>query len=194
MKIKDNVLIKLENEDVENGTFVIPDSITEIGICAFESCTNLKSIDISDNITVIRDCAFKKCKNLESIKISKNIQHIGVGAFLHCGKLIKKGKYTICEIIRVEDKIRYFCGHQEYEIGKQMPVIDDKKGCNIGYTYFENLYNIFNYYAWDLKDIALFEVETGDIVEKDKYDSLYVTNTIKLIRRIPWSEAFEENK
>ena len=74
-----------------------------------------------------------------------------------------------------------------------MPVIDDKKGCNIVYTYFENLYNIFNYYYGDLKDIALFEIEPGNIVKKNKYnrDSRRITNTIKLVRQIPWNKVFE---
>ena len=217
MKIEGTTLVTVSNEDIENGTFIIPDGIIEIDSFAFYNCTHLKSINIPDSVTVIEDyvfdnCtnlqsiyipnsvtyigswAFQYCTNLESITIPKSLKYIGVGAFANCKKLIKKGKYKACNIIRDGDNITYSCRGTIFEIGKQMPVIDDIEGCNIGYDYFENLYDIFNYYYGyyydDLNNIALFEVEPGDIIEKNADDSKCVTNTIKLVRQIPWNEAF----
>lgn len=51
--------------------------------------------------------------------------------------------------------------------------------------------DIFNCYYGNLNDIALFEIEAGDIIKKDVVDDLYVTNTIKLVRQIPWREALK---
>ena len=195
----------------------IPDSVTYIGSCAFLSCTRLKSIHISDNVIHIGEYAFLGCTSLKSINIPAgvifigrsafgsctslqfiNIPHsvtvIGLRVFANCKKLIKKGKYKACKVIRSGDNITYSCCGTIFEIGKQMPVINDIEFCKRGYHYVENLYDIFNYYYGDLNEIALFEVEPGNVIEKDKNNSKCVTNTIKLIRQIPWSEAFENIK
>ena len=172
----------------------IPDSVQWIGDLAFEGCTDLKSINIPNGVTEIGACAFANCKSLESINIPNSIKRIGDGAFANCKNLIKKGKYKACDIIRDGDNIIYSCRDTEYEIGKQMPVINNIKCCKRGYHYVDNLYDVFNYWHGNLNDIALFEIEPGDIVEKELVDNIYVTNTIKLVRRIPWNEVFEDIK
>ena len=217
MIVENNIVLIVTNEDIENGTCIIPDYITAIGDFAFEccenlqyinipngvieigdyafiSCINLTSIYIPNSVTYIGWKAFENCANLESINIPNSIKRIGDGAFIHCKNLIKKGKYKACKVICDENKTTYSCRGTEYKIGKQMPVIDKISCCERGYHYVENLYDIFNYYYGDLNEIALFEVEPGNVIEKDKNNSKCVTNTIKLVRQIPWSEVFEENK
>ena len=266
MKIKDNVLIKVENEDVENGTFVIPDdvtkigsdafnnctclksinipySVTHIGSGAFYNCTNLKSINISDSVTYIgnwafNNCkklqsinipnsvtyigkgvfkyctrlkyinipnsvtrigseAFEHCKNLKYISIPNNVTHVGEGAFANCKNLIKKGNFKACFITHNKNNIRSASRDIEYEIRKQMSVDDIEYESNRyygRYHYCTNLYDIFNYWHGNLNDIALFEIEPRGVVIKNKNDSQCVTDIFKLIRRIPWDEAFENHK
>ena len=53
------------NDDVEN--LVIPNTVVEIGVSAFEGCTSLKSITIPDSVTNICADAFFGCQNLEDV-------------------------------------------------------------------------------------------------------------------------------
>lgn len=48
---------------------MIPDSVTEIGIRAFNGCTSLQSIVIPDSVTTIGNMAFDNCTSLQSIEI-----------------------------------------------------------------------------------------------------------------------------
>jgi len=50
-----------------NASYAVPDSVTEIGDCAFESCTALKSIIIGRSVTLIGDYAFNFCTALETV-------------------------------------------------------------------------------------------------------------------------------
>ena len=168
MIIENNVLKKVFYEDIENGTVIIPDNVTEIGSDAFEGRKNLISINIPNNVT-----------------------YIGKYAFTNCEKLIKKGNFKACNITYNSDEIIYSCLNTKYEIGKKMTTINNIECGKRGYHYVKNLYDIFNCYYGNLNNIALFEIEAGDIIKKDVVDDLYVTNTIKLVRQIPWNEAFE---
>ena len=169
----------------------IPDSVQWIGDLAFEGCEDLEYINVPNSITHIGTCAFGNCKNLISINIPNNVTYIGEYAFTNCEKLIKKGNFKACNITYNSDEIIYSCLNTEYEIGKQMTTINNIECGKRGYHYVKNLYDIFNCYYGNLNDIALFEIEAGDIIKKDVVDDLYVTNTIKLVRQIPWREALK---
>ena len=168
----------------------IPNNVKYIGNCAFWHCESLRSITIPNSVTHIGYDVFTNCTSLQSITIPNNVEYIGSCAFRNCTKLIKKGKYKICKINRGGNKITYSCGNRKYEIGKQTPIIFNIEDCERPHYYCENLYDVFNYYSGDLNNIALFEIESGDVVKKDAADSKCVTNTIKLVRYIPWNEAF----
>lgn len=68
MEIVDDVLVKVTDLDIENGTFRIPSNVTIIGNWAFLNCDSLKYIEIPDNVTMIRDCAFCECRYLEKLE------------------------------------------------------------------------------------------------------------------------------
>lgn len=87
MKIENNVLREVHNKDIKNGTFIIPDGVTEIAYNAFENCTGLTSIEIPDGVTRIGVEAFKNCKNLKSITIPESVTDIDEYAFSHCENL-----------------------------------------------------------------------------------------------------------
>ncbi|MBQ0161499.1 MAG: leucine-rich repeat protein [Bacteroidales bacterium] len=65
---------------------VIPDSVTQIGECAFFGCS-LQSIIIPDSVTSIGNCAFYGCSSLQSIVIPDSVTGIGRSAFYGCSSL-----------------------------------------------------------------------------------------------------------
>ncbi len=70
-------------------SIIIPDSYTEIGVSAFEGCTNLEDVQISNNsaLKIIRNSAFEACENLATIHLPAQLQKIGSAAFRRCDAL-----------------------------------------------------------------------------------------------------------
>ena len=58
----------------------IPDSVTTIGLSAFNGCTTLKSIDLGE-VQVIEDNAFNSCTKLTTITFPNTLRTIGDWAF-----------------------------------------------------------------------------------------------------------------
>ena len=54
-RIKNGVLVKYTGKDIE---VKIPDSITAIGISAFEGCSNIASVSIPNSVASIGSRAF----------------------------------------------------------------------------------------------------------------------------------------
>ena len=71
----------------KQGAYKIPDSVTSIEDCAFESCDALTSITIPDSVTSIGGRAFCGCDKLTSITISNSVTSIEERAFCYCYKL-----------------------------------------------------------------------------------------------------------
>jgi hypothetical protein len=65
----------------------IPNSVTNIGNSAFESCPSLTAITIPDSVTSIGDFAFSFCDSLASVIIPNSVVNIGEGAFRCCESL-----------------------------------------------------------------------------------------------------------
>ena len=66
---------------------VIPESVTEIGECAFYACETMTSINIPNSVTKIGKSAFWWCEALISINIPESVTEIGAGAFSKCKAL-----------------------------------------------------------------------------------------------------------
>jgi hypothetical protein len=62
---------------------ILPDSITTLGMGAFEQCENLCEIKLSsnNNFTSISQSAFNNCQNLRSINITDNITSLNSSVF-----------------------------------------------------------------------------------------------------------------
>ena len=67
--------------------YIIPDSVTDIGVCAFWNCMSLTSITIPDGVTNIGKYAFFGCESLTSITIPDSVTSIGEYAFCNCRSL-----------------------------------------------------------------------------------------------------------
>lgn len=65
----------------------IPNSVTAIGNCAFEYCSELTSITLPESVTTIGEWAFSRCSGLTSIDIPHAVKNIGYQAFSYCSNL-----------------------------------------------------------------------------------------------------------
>ncbi len=70
---------------IEN--IIVPTSVTELGWGAFRECTKVKNIDLSYNISVIGQTAFYDCTALEGIIIPAAIKKIDTFMFGGCNNL-----------------------------------------------------------------------------------------------------------
>lgn len=71
----------------EIDSIYLPYGLSYIGSCAFESCKELKSIDIPDSVTWLGDAVFNKCSSLEYVKLPKYLENIPSCTFSKCTNL-----------------------------------------------------------------------------------------------------------
>lgn len=82
-----SVLDSVFEDQIVDGTFIVPDNIKEIGNNAFRGLKNLEKIIIPDSVEKIGAFAFYECQNLREVTMSKNIKEIGTVAFGRCYSL-----------------------------------------------------------------------------------------------------------
>ena len=70
------------------GSYVIPNSVTSIGVGAFAECVQLTSVTIGTNVTCIGAEAFFFCSGLNNVTIPNSVTNIGNYAFCDCWGLI----------------------------------------------------------------------------------------------------------
>lgn len=103
-------LSRANNKDARRNLkqVILPDTVKEIGKCAFKYCSKLESILLPENVTKIGDRAFDSCniskmvipsklqkieriftdcKNLTSVVISSGVKTVGSAAFSGCNNL-----------------------------------------------------------------------------------------------------------
>ena len=68
-------------------SIVIPDSVTELGGYAFDSCDALKTITVPNTVTSIGNQAFGHCKSLTTATIKGDLTTLGGNAFYCCESL-----------------------------------------------------------------------------------------------------------
>ncbi len=70
----------------KSGEYVIPNTVTSIVSCAFESCKGLTSVTIPNSITIIEGKTFQY-SGLTSVVIPNSVKTIGGQAFSNCSSL-----------------------------------------------------------------------------------------------------------
>jgi len=65
----------------------IPDTVTNIGVGAFEECESLEKINIPNSIKNIGNRAFLRCRSLKYIELPDSVISIGDEAFSECASL-----------------------------------------------------------------------------------------------------------
>ena len=78
---------------------VIPNTVTDIGRCAFKDCNSLTGIILPDGLTTVGIDAFRGCGSLTSVTIPGNVKELDFKTFAECTQLkkvtIKNGMQTI---------------------------------------------------------------------------------------------------
>ena len=97
MKIEMRGLASIDENDIVDGKFVVPDGLTSIGPNAFQGNQKLQEIIIPEGVKYIWGEAFKDCKNLTNITLPTNLtsivlkgvnlKEIGEKAFFGCTHL-----------------------------------------------------------------------------------------------------------
>ncbi|MBQ8372601.1 MAG: leucine-rich repeat domain-containing protein [Clostridia bacterium] len=87
----------------------IPDSVTEIGECAFLGCSSLADISLPSTLEMIGERAFYECSSLTEIFLPKQISHIGLNAFYGCSSLTV-AYYYASEAVLIDD-VRIYGGN-----------------------------------------------------------------------------------
>ena len=84
-----NAIIQKSNNTLIRGcsNTVIPESVTSLGLRAFQDCTSLESIIIPESVTSIGNAAFEDCTSLKSMTIPNSVTSIGYCAFMNCASL-----------------------------------------------------------------------------------------------------------
>ncbi len=71
----------LENCSSVDGTFALPQSVTEICDCAFQYCESFCEIQLPKNVARIGSNAFEGCSNMYGMEFTKYLTEIGEDAF-----------------------------------------------------------------------------------------------------------------
>lgn len=89
MIVSNNVLIKVQESDIKNGTFEIPQMVVGIADWAFQYSKKLEYIKIPENVKYLGHGIFDNCINLKSVYLSKNITELPYSTFNSCDSLEK---------------------------------------------------------------------------------------------------------
>ena len=87
MQIEKNILTQVTENDNENGTLIIPETVEIIGEYAFFKLQNLTSITIPYTVKTVSDNAFSNCLNLKTVKFDGADTEILYDAFTDCYEL-----------------------------------------------------------------------------------------------------------
>ena len=69
------------------GSYTVPDSVTNIGVDAFDTCFRLSGVTIPDSVTALGDFAFNNCTSLTNVLIPDSVTNMGSNAFDYCARL-----------------------------------------------------------------------------------------------------------
>lgn len=69
------------------GTYTLPNSVTNIGVYAFEGCAKMTSVTMPESVLRIGFYAFYSCATLTNITIGNSVISIGMNAFEFCTSL-----------------------------------------------------------------------------------------------------------
>lgn len=118
-------------------SIILPESVSDIGVNAYQNCTNLESITIPVNVKSIGNYAFQGCINLKKCIIGHGVNTINFNAFHNCNNLevlflpnTIKTMHTYCYVtsslklkeVILEDGFNYSLKFDSYLLGRNTVV------------------------------------------------------------------------
>ena len=88
-------------------SITISDSVTSIGIAAFQFDSNIVSVKIGNSVTNIERCAFQGCSSLTSVTIPNSVVNIKFQAFYGCVGI--SSLFIGNHVTTIEDEAFYLC-------------------------------------------------------------------------------------
>ena len=156
---------------------VMHDTVTFLGDCMFQNCSNLRYVRLSNYIKSIPNYTFDNCKSLWNVVIPHSVTSIGEAAFRNCTSLKKLDYLGIVKSFGYRS-FEGCTGFKEFEFPKQLAVVGNEafKDCTklesiimypgietvvsnafMGCTNLKNIYFIGNLAQWcniEFKDNA----------------------------------------
>lgn len=137
-------------------TIELPDSVTSIGIGAFQNCTFLESATLSDEITELPSSLFINCSSLRNVHTPLKLQRINRSAFENCTALTEiyiadTVTYIASDAFAGIPSITFRCDLRsyatEFALDRQIPIIPTvtQKDEFISPLNTENSYYLHNY-------------------------------------------------
>ena len=124
---------------------VFPDSVTEIGACAFCGCDNLNRINFPSQLQIIGTQAFSGCSNLTGINLPDSVKKIEGGAFMstHIESIIlPRNLDTLGYEAFTYSPIREMKSLSEKYIVKDMAIYTDNERTFVNYYGDEPIFRI----------------------------------------------------
>ena len=116
-------------------SFVIPDSVTNIGADSVASAYNLTSVTIGDSVKVIESSAFSNCSNLTCVTVGNSVTNIGKSAFNCCSGL---------DYVLIPDSVRKIGSYAFYECGSLTSITIPGSVMSIGDSAFSGCGKLAN--------------------------------------------------
>lgn len=115
--------------------YIIPNSVTDIGVYAFSGCSGLTSITIPESVTSIDYYAFNNCSSLTSVIIPNSVTSMAGGAFSGCSSLTS---IVIPEgVTSIGDGVFDYCDNVTLIVEKDSYAEQYAKNNDIPYQYME---------------------------------------------------------
>jgi len=86
-EIDGDTFVKIDERDIRNGKFIVPEGIKKIDANAFYGCKCLFEVKLPETLENIGVNAFASCINLDDVILPQNLKDIGAFAFKNCAKL-----------------------------------------------------------------------------------------------------------
>ena len=187
-------------------SLIVPESLKEIGNHAFDSCVNLKTVNLNENLEKIEYGAFRFCKSLESITINSKLKVLPKNLFKFCFALknvtlvgieeIGDSVFEKCESLTsfiYDDNLKTI-GNRAFYDCKSLTSLTLKSNLkSIGNEAFYNLYNVntINYECVELNDLN-YGNATFKYLGKNTEVTLNISNKVKVLPSRLFFSSYED--
>ena len=91
-------ITRISNREYAKSTYIsvkLPKSLREIGSYAFESCPELRAVEMQEGLNIIGPYAFSNCPNLQHIYLPESIQSVDRTAFVEEEANLRESHITV---------------------------------------------------------------------------------------------------